>query len=225
MWCPGLGVVLDCIDSWSLPSSLLWWWFWQGFPPLALRAVLVPKSYELTLLCLALSSTAILLTWGYMPYLTSISFLCPLLFRCHFTLCRLGRTWFSCSLYFIHSEQAEQKSSALGHLCWCTPEYSIFPGGEDKTCSKTRWRSTAYIHCTEIFSVQDMVISKKIESTCILSFFILLLGNRSTLFFTIQTIIAWFTPEYSKVPRFVCFRSLFWRTPRTLKLFYRGRPW
>ena len=22
MWCPGSGVVLDCIDSWSLPSSL-----------------------------------------------------------------------------------------------------------------------------------------------------------------------------------------------------------
>ena len=24
MWCPGSDVVLDCIDSWSLPSSLLW---------------------------------------------------------------------------------------------------------------------------------------------------------------------------------------------------------
>ena len=24
MWCPGSGVVLDCIDSWSLPSFLLW---------------------------------------------------------------------------------------------------------------------------------------------------------------------------------------------------------
>ena len=23
IWCPGSGVVLDCIDSWSLPSSLL----------------------------------------------------------------------------------------------------------------------------------------------------------------------------------------------------------
>ena len=23
--CPGSGVVLDCIDSWSLPFSLLWW--------------------------------------------------------------------------------------------------------------------------------------------------------------------------------------------------------
>ena len=24
IWCPGLGVVFDCIDSWSLPSFLFW---------------------------------------------------------------------------------------------------------------------------------------------------------------------------------------------------------
>ena len=30
-------------------------------------------------------------------------------------------------------EQTEQKSSVLEHLCWRTPEYSIFQGGEDRT--------------------------------------------------------------------------------------------
>ena len=45
----------------------------------------------------------------------------------------LGQTWFSCSLYSFHSEQAEQKSSALEHLCWRTPEYSVFRGGADRT--------------------------------------------------------------------------------------------
>ena len=50
-----------------------------------------------------------------------------------FCLHHLGQTWFSCSLYSFHSEQAEQKSSALEHLCWRTPEYSIFQGGADRT--------------------------------------------------------------------------------------------
>ena len=45
----------------------------------------------------------------------------------------LGQTWFSCSLYSFHSEQAEQKSSPLEHLCWRTPEYSVFRGGADRT--------------------------------------------------------------------------------------------
>ena len=45
----------------------------------------------------------------------------------------LGQTWFSCSLYSFHSEQAEQKSSALEHLRWRTPEYSVFRGGVDRT--------------------------------------------------------------------------------------------
>ena len=44
-----------------------------------------------------------------------------------------GQTWFSRSLYSFHSEQAEQKSSALEHLCWRTPEYSVFRGGVDRT--------------------------------------------------------------------------------------------
>ena len=38
----------------------------------------------------------------------------------------------SSSLYSFHSEQAEQKSSALEHLCWRTLEYSIFQGGADR---------------------------------------------------------------------------------------------
>ena len=36
-----------------------------------------------------------------------------------------GRTWFSCSLYSFYSEQAEQKSSALEHLCWRTPSSEV----------------------------------------------------------------------------------------------------
>ena len=43
------------------------------------------------------------------------------------------QTWFSCSVYSFHSEQAEQKSSPLEHLCWRTPEYSVFRGGADRT--------------------------------------------------------------------------------------------
>ena len=46
---------------------------------------------------------------------------------------RQGQTWFSCSIYSFHSEQAEQKSSVLEHLCWRTPEYSVFQGGVDRT--------------------------------------------------------------------------------------------
>ena len=42
--------------------------------------------------------------------------------------------------------------------------------------------------------------------------------------FTIQTTIAWFTLEYSKVPSFACFRRLFWRTPSTLKFLNQVRP-
>ena len=51
----------------------------------------------------------------------------------HVTGLKQGQTWFSCSLYSFHSEQAEQKSSALEHLCWRTLEYSIFWCGADRT--------------------------------------------------------------------------------------------
>ena len=32
IWYPGTGVVVDCIDSWSLPSFLLWCPFWFNNP-------------------------------------------------------------------------------------------------------------------------------------------------------------------------------------------------
>ena len=147
----------------------------------------------------------------------------------------LGQTWFSCSLYSFHSEQAEQKLSALEHLCWRTPEYSIFQGGADRTVT---WPvpkynggplPTLYWDIFQSFPIgsenysywKNVVISKR----GILSFFYLLLGNQIVLFFhNFQTIIAWFTSEYSKVPSFACFRWLFWRTPRTLKLLNQVRP-
>ena len=44
------------------------------------------------------------------------------------------------------------------------------------------------------------------------------------LYFHIQTTIAWFTLEYSKVPSFACFRWLFWRTLSTLKFLNQVRP-
>ena len=63
-----------------------------------------------------------------------------------------------------------------------------------------------------------------VKETCILSFFFLLLGNRVVLFLTIQTAIAWFTPEHSKVPSFACLRWLFWHAPSTLKSSNQVRP-
>ena len=33
----------------------------------------------------------------------------------------------------IYLGQAERKSSSLEHLCWRTPEYSVFRGGVDRT--------------------------------------------------------------------------------------------
>ena len=45
----------------------------------------------------------------------------------------LGWTWFSCSLYSFYSKQAEQKSSALEQLYWCTPAYSVFRSGVGRT--------------------------------------------------------------------------------------------
>ena len=57
----------------------------------------------------------------------------------------LGQTWFSCSLYSFHSEQAEQESSPL-HLCWRTPEYSVLRGCADRTVTwpvPKRWRIIA----------------------------------------------------------------------------------
>ena len=58
-----------------------------------------------------------------------------------------GRTWFSCSLYSFHSEQAEQKSSALEHLCWRTPEYSVFRGGVDRTVTWPVPKKKMADHC------------------------------------------------------------------------------
>ena len=54
--------------------------------------------------------------------------------------------------------------------------------------------------------------------------FFFFLAVRFCYFFTIQTEIDWFTPKYSKVPSFACFRWLFWCTPRTLKLLYQVEP-
>ena len=62
-----------------------------------------------------------------------------------YVLVDLGQTWFSCSLYSFHSEQAEQKTSALEHLCWRTPEYRLSRWCRQNshvTCSETRWRNT-----------------------------------------------------------------------------------
>ena len=54
-------------------------------------------------------------------------------FSSRYRSCHQGQTWFSCSLYSFHSKHAEQKSSALEHLCWRTPEYSVLRGGVDRT--------------------------------------------------------------------------------------------
>ena len=72
----------------------------------------------------------------FLPMIFSICFGCSKEqshWDCSFECLQHGQTWFSCSLYSFHSEQAEQKSSALEHLCWRTPEYSVLRGGVDRT--------------------------------------------------------------------------------------------
>ena len=70
----------------------------------------------------------------------------------------LGQTWFSCSLYSFHSEQAERKSSVLEHLCWHTPEYSVFRGGVDRTVMwpVPKQDGGALPACVEIFASLDL---------------------------------------------------------------------
>ena len=72
--------------------------------------------------------------------------------------CVLGQTWFSCSLYSFHSEQAEQKSSPLEHLCWRTPEYSVFQGGADRTVTWPVPKKMAdhYLHAQKYFVSLDL---------------------------------------------------------------------
>ena len=54
----------------------------------------------------------------------------------------------------IHSEQAEQKSSVLEHLCWHTPEYSVFRCGVDRTvtCPVPKHDRRALPACVKIFA-------------------------------------------------------------------------
>ena len=93
------------------------------------------------------------------------------------------------------------------------------------TCSKTRWRSTSFTVLRYFSVFPDRLwylfilkklwsLSKGIESTCILSFFVVLLGSRVVLFFLNS-----YSNRLStqKVLSFACFRWLFWRAPRTLK--------
>ena len=67
----------------------------------------------------------------------------------------LEQTWFSCSLYSFYSEQAEQKSSALEHLCWRAPEYSVLRGGVDRTVTwpVPKQDGGSLPSCTEIFVI------------------------------------------------------------------------
>ena len=75
-----------------------------------------------------------------------------------YVLVDLGQTWFSCSLYSFHSEQAEQKTSALEHLCWRTPEYSVFRGGVDRTVTwpVPKQDGGTLFACVEIFVSLDL---------------------------------------------------------------------
>ena len=148
------------------------------------------------------------------------------------------QTWFSCSLCSFDSEQAEQKLSALEHLCCRTSEYSIFKGCVDRTVT---WPvpkqyggalSTLSWDIFQSFPIgsdnysywKNMVVCKRNwKHVYFVILFFFFLAIRLCYFFKIQTVIAWFTPEYSKVPSFACFRWLFWRTPRTLKLLNQVR--
>ena len=143
-------------------------------------------------------------------------------------------TWFSCSLYSFHSEQAKQKSNALEHLCRRTPVYSFFRGGVDRTVtwpvlkqdggalSTVYWATSMDLPIgSDNYSCwKNMVISKMDwKQMHFVILFSSCLQSVCVIFFTILTVIVCFTPEYSKVPSFACFWWLFWRTPCTLKFF------
>ena len=118
------------------------------------------------------------------------------------TFVKKSLTVFSSSLYSFYSGQAEHKSNPAR---WCRQNSHV-------TCSKTRWRSTAYI-VLRYFSVFPdrfwyLFILKKISSLVKGILFPSSWQSDCVIFFTIQTAIAWFTPEYSKVPGFACFRWL-----------------
>ena len=100
--------------------------------------------------CLSVAGPTVAQLWNV------ISFDCQWV-ESHF-LCYLGQTWFSCSLYSFHSEQAEQKSSVLEHLCWRTPEYSVFRGGVDRTVTwpVPKQDGGALLACVEIFASLDL---------------------------------------------------------------------
>ena len=128
----------------------------------------------------------------------------------------------------------------LGHLCWRTPEYSIFGGGVDRTATWPAPKqdaitlSTLYGDIFLSFPIgydkysyrKNIMVISKIDWKDI--YFVILFSSSWqsdwVLFFTIQTLIALFTPEYSKVPSLACYRWLFWRTPCTLILLNQVRP-
>ena len=111
-------------------------------------------------------------------------------------------------------------SSVLRLPRWCRQNGHV-------TCSRTRCRSTVYTELigSDNYSYWKISLLVKVilflEANTLYSFF---LAIGLCYFFKIQTAIARFTPEYSKVASFACFRWLFWCTPSTLKLSNQVRP-
>ena len=93
----------------------------------------------------------------------------------------LGQTWFSCSLYSFYSEQAEQKSSALEHLCWRTPEFSVFGGGADRTVTWPVPKKMAD-HCLHVrYILYRLIYSRVLQSAQFYLFLWLFWRTPSTL--------------------------------------------
>ena len=116
-------------------------------------------------------------------------------------------------------------------VCRSTPSSKVVRTEQSRDLFQNKMAEHC-LHCTEIFFSSDiylywknMVISKMDWKHI---YFVILFSSSwrsDCVFFTIQTVIAWFTPEYSKVPNFACFWWLFWRTPHTLKLLNQVSPW
>ena len=92
-----------------------------------------------------------------------------------------GQTWFICSLYSSHSEQAEQNSSALEHLCWRTPEYSVFRGGVGRTVTRPVPKIWRIIACMRGNILYRLIYSGLLQSAQFYLFTWLFWRTQSTL--------------------------------------------
>ena len=67
--------------------------------------------------------------------------------------------WGGLDLAVYSEQQSGQNSSALEHLCWSTPAYSVFGGGVDRTIKTKQDDGALPACCTSIFVLVDLLQS------------------------------------------------------------------